>query len=348
MQRDGGAVIQSPFAASPAPLEGSFMRLWHNAWLLLALTNLFWAGNIVLGRGVAGVVPPVTLAYWRWTGAFLIAVGFAWPMLKRDAPVLLRHWPIVLLLSATGIASYNTLSYVGLTATTALNALLLQSVNPLVILVWAFVLYGERPSRWQAAGILASFLGVLVIAGRGSLETLRQLQVNPGDLWILAAIVIYGAYATLLRRRPSVHPLSFLTAAMGLGSCMILPFYLYELSTGAAFHAGWAAFLSLGYIAVFPSFVAYLCFNRGVELIGSGRAGQSMHLMPVFGSILAVLFLGEAFRPYHAIGVALIAAGILLASRHRAPAAIPRPAPSAPSTAREEQPARPGGVPARN
>jgi drug/metabolite transporter (DMT)-like permease len=319
------------------------MRLWHSAWPLLALTNLFWAGNIVLGRGVVGVVPPVTLAYWRWTGAFVIALAFAWPGLKRDAPVLLRHWPIVLLLSATGIASYNTLSYIGLNATTALNALLLQSVNPLVILVWAFALFGERPTPRQAAGIAASLLGVAVIAGQGSPASLLALKINPGDLWILAAIIIYGAYATLLRRRPPVHPLSFLTASMGLGSCMILPFYLYELSTGAAIRGGWTAALSMGYIAVFPSFVAYLCFNRGIELIGAGRAGQSMHLMPVFGSILAVLFLGEQLRPYHAIGAALIACGILLAAR----AATPRPAPSAPATA-PAPPARRGGFPARN
>ena len=121
------------------------MPCWNSAWPLLILANLFWAGNIVLGRGLAGVVPPIALAYWRWTGAFLIAVGFAWPHLKRDAPVLCRHWRMMLLLSATGIASYNTLSYIGLTGTTALNVLLLQSAGPLIIIVWAFALFGDRP-----------------------------------------------------------------------------------------------------------------------------------------------------------------------------------------------------------
>ncbi|MBV8652243.1 MAG: DMT family transporter [Alphaproteobacteria bacterium] len=294
-------------------------RLWHSAWTLLALANLFWSGNIVLGRGVAGVVPPIALAYWRWTGAFLVAFAFAWPHLKRDAPVLRRHWRMMLLLSATGIATYNTMSYIGLNSTTALNALLLQSACPLIIIVWTFALFGERPTLAQAAGILASFLGVLVIAGRGSLATLLQLQINRGDIWILVALMIYGAYAALFRRRPAVHPLSFLVTAMGIGSCLILPFYLWEVASGARVQGSWEAYLSFAYIAVFPSFIAYLFLNRGFELIGAGRAGQSMHLMPVFGSILAVLFLGESFRAYHAIGVALIAAGIALASRKAAP-----------------------------
>ena len=130
------------------------MRAWNTAWPLLILANLFWAGNIVLGRGLAGVVPPIALAYWRWTGAFLVAIGFAWPYLKRDAPALLRHWRMMLLLSLTGIATYNTLSYIGLASTSALSVLLLQSAGPLVIIVWAFALFGERPNMWQAAGVL--------------------------------------------------------------------------------------------------------------------------------------------------------------------------------------------------
>jgi len=289
-------------------------RAWHSAWTLLVLANLFWAANIVLGRGVAGMVPPITLAYWRWTGAFLVAVGFAWPQLKRDAPLLLRHWRMMLLLSLTGIATYNTMSYIGLTETTAFNVLLLQSAGPLVIILWAFVLFGERPSVWQGAGVAVSLAGVAVIASHGSLESLLHLAINRGDVWILVAMAIYGVYAAVFRVRPAAHPLSFLVATMGIGSMMILPFYVWEISQGSRVHGGAPALLAMAYIAVFPSFIAYLFFNRGIELIGAARAGQSWHLMPVFGSVLAVLFLHETFQLYHAIGIAMIGAGILLAS----------------------------------
>jgi len=294
--------------------------LWSSAWTLLILTNLFWAGNIVLGRGVAGIVPPIALAYVRWTGAFLIGLACSWPLLRRDLPELLRHWPLMLLLSATGIASYNTMSYIGLTETTALNVLLLQSAAPLVILLWAYALFRERPSLAQAAGVLVSLAGVAAISGRGSLGVLLHLSVNRGDLWVLGAMAINGSYAAMFRRRPKSHPLSFLVATMGVGSCMILPFFLWERGTGATITTNWQAFAALAYIAVFPSFVAYLFFNRGIELIGAGRAGQSMHLMPVFGAVLAVVFLGERFHVYHAIGIALIAAGIVLASVRPRPA----------------------------
>ena len=202
------------------------------------LRHLFWAGNIVLGRGLAGMVPPIALAYWRWTGAFLVAVGFAWPYLRQDAAVLRRHWRMMLLLSATGIATYNTLSYIGLASTTALNVLLLQSAGPLIIIVWAFALFGERPTPWQSAGVLLSLVGVATIAAHGSLETLLHLTLNPGDVWILIAMVIYGIYAAMFRVRPAAHPMSFLVATMGIGSLMILPFYLWEIAEGGRIEGG--------------------------------------------------------------------------------------------------------------
>jgi drug/metabolite transporter (DMT)-like permease len=300
------------------------MRIWNSAWTLLVLANLLWAGNIVLGRGMVGMVPPIALAYWRWTGAFLIAIGFAWPYLRRDWRVLLGRWRLMLVLSATGIATYNTMSYIGLTSTTALNVLLLQSAGPLIIILWAFALFGDRPSVWQAAGVALSLIGVAVIAAHGSLESLLHLSLNRGDVWILVAMLIYGVYAALFRVRPATHPMSFLVATMGIGSMMILPFYLWEVAEGGRIEGGLPAWLALAYIAVFPSFVAYLFFNRGIELIGAARSGQSWHLMPVFGSILAVVFLGEQFHIYHAVGIALIAGGIVLASVKKGGAARDR------------------------
>jgi drug/metabolite transporter (DMT)-like permease len=301
---------------------------WHSPWALLVVANLFWAGNIVLARGLAGHVPPITLAYWRWTGAFCVAIGFAWPRLKADLPVMLRHWKVMLLLAATGIASYNTMSYIGLTSTTALNVLLLQSACPLIIIVWAYALFRETPTPRQAAGVLVSLAGVAAIAAHGSFEQLANLHLNHGDLWVLAALWIYGAYCVMLRKRPAVHPLSFLATAMGIGSCMMLPFMLAEVASGARIEGGVAAYLGIAYTAVLPSFVAYLLFNRGVELIGAGPAGQSTHLMPLFGSVLAVLFLHEQFQLYHAAGIALIAAGIVLASFRLAPRPRPVPRPT--------------------
>lgn len=307
-------LLKAMAVSTPGPVPRFARGVWSSAWTLLVLTNLLWAGNIVLARGVAGVVPPVALAYWRWTGAFLLSLPFAWRLLRRDMPELMRHWRVMLLLAATGIATYNTISYIALNHTTALNVLLLQSATPLMIVALAFAIFAERPTPRQVGGIILSLCGVAVIAAHGSLAALLALRINTGDLMVIGALAIYSVYCVVLRRRPLVHPLSFLSAVMGLGSLMMLPFYLWERASGMHVEGGWDAILSMAYMAIFPSLIAYLLFNRGVELIGSNAAGHSMHLMPLFGSVLAVLFLHERFRAYHAEGIALIGGGILLAS----------------------------------
>ncbi|WP_119422152.1 DMT family transporter [Desertibaculum subflavum] len=289
--------------------------LWRQPYLLLVLTTLFWSGNFVLGRAVHDAVPPVALAFWRWAGGFLIVLPFAWPHLARDIAVVRRHLPLVLLLSALGVASFNTLVYLGLGRTTAINGLLIQSFMPLAIIAASLMLFGERINRWQAIGLALSLAGIVAIVARGELATLAALDVNAGDLLIVLAILAYALYTALLRRRPTMHPLSFLAVTFGLGALMLVPLYGWEHVAVRQLAGNPTTFAAIAYVALFPSVLAYLCYNRGVELIGANRAGQFVHLMPVFGSLMAVAFLGESFRLFHAIGIALIFAGILVAAR---------------------------------
>jgi drug/metabolite transporter (DMT)-like permease len=191
--------------------------------------------------------------------------------------------------------------------------LLLQSCQPLLVMIWAFAWFQERPSGWQLGAVAMSLAGVAVVAAHGSLDALLALRFYRADLWILGSAVIYGVYIVLLRLRPNVHPLSFMQAMMGIGVCMVAPFYLRELSNGARMTDDWGNFAGIAYMAVLPSFVSYLFFNRGVQLIGSTRAGQSTHLMPIAGSVMAVMFLGESLHVYHLVGAVLIGTGIVLA-----------------------------------
>lgn len=292
-----------------------FARLWRMAPLLLATASLAWAGNTVVGRAVHATIPPVALAFWRWAGAFLVVLPFASGPLRRDWPILLRHWRSMAVLSLTGIAAFNTLFYRGLDQTTAINGLLLQSAMPLMILLASAVLYRERPTLRQTIAILISLAGVAVIAARGSLARLGALSINPGDVWILAAVASYAIYSSALRDRPPVHPLSFLATSFALGTLMLLPLYLIESATGDNPVLTPGTVAAFAYVAVIPSCLAYLCFNRGVELIGSARGGQYVHLVPVFGTLLAMALLGERLRGFHLVGIALIAAGLALAAR---------------------------------
>lgn len=289
--------------------------VWSTPAVLLCIATLCWSGNFVLGRAMHEHVPPIALAFWRWTGALLLVIGLATPHLRRDWPLLRAEaWRLVML-AFLGVATFNSLVYLGLNTTTATNAVLLQSVMPLLIFLASYLIYGEavRPVQMLALGI--SLVGVVAIISHGSLSALLSLSLRPGDGWVLLAVAFYALYSVLLRRRPQVHPLSFLAATFALGALMLVPVYLVEHLWVRRVEFDAPTLASIAYVAVFPSIVAYLCFNRAVELAGANRAGQYLHLMPVFGSALAAIYVGERLAWFHWAGAALIAAGILLARR---------------------------------
>lgn len=291
-----------------------FRRLLDAPYVLLSLVSLFWAGNIVFGRYVVGHFPPVSLAWMRWAIAFLLLLPFAWRAMKADWPIALRHLPILLVLALTGITLFNTMAYHGLETTSALNALLIQSTGPLMIAFWSLVLNRDRLSLGQAGGIALSLLGVLTIICRGDPAVLMRIEFAEGDLWIVAAMVIYGIYSSLLARRPAMSQLGFLGYTLGFGAIMLTPIFATERALGAPLTFDTVALAAIAYVAIFPSVLAYLFFNRGVQLIGPNRAAPFFHLMPVFGSGLAILFLGEQPHLYHAAGYALVLAGIAIAT----------------------------------
>lgn len=301
-------------ALQPAQL---LTTLFDQPYLLLILATLFWSGNFVLGRAVRADVPPIGLAFWRWAGGSILIIGFAWPHLKRDWPLIRRHWKFILLLAILGVTLFNTLVYTGLQFTTAINALLMQSTMPVLIVLMSYLFYRETVTPVQTVGVLLSLAGVLVIVGQGNLAMLLGLSLNLGDLLIFIAVAGYAAYSALLRQRPPLHPLSLIAATFIAGAVVLLPFYLWEHTTGRTVSFDRVTLLTIGYVAIFPSILAYLCFNRGVELAGANRAGLFIHLMPVFGSIMAILFLGERFQWFHGFGILLILIGILLATRRR-------------------------------
>jgi drug/metabolite transporter (DMT)-like permease len=292
-----------------------FGWLANQPYLLLSLTSLFWAGNVVLGRYVAGHVPPIALATLRWGGAFLLILPFAWPYLKRDWTTILANLPMLILLSITGIGAYNTLAYIGLQYTSALNALLIQSAGPLFIAFWSLLLFRMRLTWAQALGIAISLAGVLTILARGDIEALSGVDFNKGDLIFGGALMIFCIYSALMPRRPNLHPFAFLGFTTGVGALVNVPFAIWERLSGYSISFDTETLLALAYVVIFPSTLAYLCYNRGVELIGANRAAPFYHLIPVFGSVLAIGFLGEEPQLFHLIGYLLVLLGIFIAAR---------------------------------
>jgi drug/metabolite transporter (DMT)-like permease len=290
---------------------------WLNnqPYLLLSLTSLFWAGNIVLARHVGDHVPPITLTTIRWFGVFLILLPFALPHLVRDWPVLRAHLPLLLFLSAIGFAFNNAISYWALQYTQALNALLIQSSGPLFVALWSLILFGVRLTGAQLAGIAISLAGVLTIILRGDFSALAGISFNKGDVMFAASLVSFGLYSALMPRRPVTHQLSLISFTTCCGALLLVPFSLWEYSTGATLKFDTLTLATLGYVLIFPSTLAYLFFNRGLALIGPNRAAPFFHLVPVFGSALAIVLLGEQPRLFHLTGYALVLVGVVIASR---------------------------------
>jgi drug/metabolite transporter (DMT)-like permease len=300
---------QTSTAASPVGW------LANQPYILLSITALCWAGNAIVGRLAAGQIPPVTLSFLRWSLAFLIILPMAWKHLKHDWPAIRASLGLMIFISVTGIAAFNTLQYWALEHTTALNTLLLQSAVPLFVAVWSLFLLGVRLTQAQAIGVALSLTGVLVILLHGDLTALAGIAFNKGDLIFTVALVIFGLYSVLTLKRPKIHSLSFVGFTFGCGAACLIPLLVVELLSRPVMQLNTANLLSTFYVAVFPSTVAYLCFNRGVQLIGANRAAPFFHVVPLFGSAMAIVFLGERPQLFHVIGFVLVLTGVFVASR---------------------------------
>ncbi len=287
-----------------------------SAFLLLALANLFWSGNWIAGRALRDSFDPISLNFWRWVVAALALAPFALPGLRGKWALIRRHAGILLLLALTGVAVFQSLVYLGLRSTNAINAVLLNSSLPLFILLCSWAIERERALPRQVAGMLISLAGILVILSRGDAGALTQLKLHAGDGWILLAMPVWGIYSVLLKRRPAgLGGLQFLFLISLAGVLMLAPLAALQALRSPPRWPTQAEALGVLYMGLAASVFAFICWNRGVAVLGANAAGFTVHLLPAFGTILAILFLGEAFTAFHAAGIATIVAGVLLATR---------------------------------
>lgn len=285
------------------------------AYILLSLTTLFWAGNFVVGRSMHLVISPIVMAELRWLLALLIIFPFLLPELKKNKTIILKNWPMLLLLSVLSVACFNTFIYIGLTVTTATNATILQSVIPIAILVLSAFWLKEAVSKQQWLGVFISLSGVLILITKGNLSSLLEFTINQGDIYVLIAVILWAIYSILLRFRPAeLGGFTFFGITVLIGSIALLPFAIIEYNYYSPVIV-WqqSTFLSILYMAIFPSILAYVFWNKGVHELGAAKAGLFIHLMPCYGLVLSSFFLNEKIYPFHIGGVLLIFCGIYLA-----------------------------------
>ncbi len=293
-------------------------------FLLLALAVLFWAGNWVMARALRFDVPPVALAFWRWTIAFVILLPLSAAALRIQWRQVLYAWKPLCLLALLATVLQHIPIYIGLKYTAATNGALLNATSPIFIILLAWIFLGERLGLQAISGIVLSLGGVLWIITRGDVGVLATFNFNVGDLWVLLATLAWAGYTVCLRWRPAkLDPLVFLTSIAAIGVVAMAPLYALEIASGTTMKVNAASLLGIVYVGMFASVFAYIFWNSGVEQVGPGRAGAFMYLMPVFTAVLSMALLGEVLRFYHAIGIVLIFSGIYLSSRPH-PSIAPR------------------------
>ncbi len=281
-----------------------------------AIAMLLWAFSTIVARYVRDDVPPMGLSFWRTALAFLILLPFVAGRLAANAAIIRRHWKILFALGALLIVGGNAMLFLALQYTIAINAAVLNSTEPVIIIVAAWLLFRDPVGWRQAAGIGMSLAGVLVLIGRGDLDVLGRLDFNRGDLIVIGAYVSWAIYAVLLRRAPrELDQLTILALILGFGALALFPVYLVEELAIRSTDFTWTALISIVVLAVVSSLFGLLMWNRAVTALGPGRAGIYIHLIPAYTIVLAILLLGEALEDFHIAGIALIATGIVLSGR---------------------------------
>jgi drug/metabolite transporter (DMT)-like permease len=288
---------------------------YGNAVLLLVATTLLWGGNTVAGRLAAGEVSPMVVVFLRWIIVAGLLVPVLWPRIRSEWPVMRGSFLRMVLMAAFGFVGFNTLFYIAATETTAVNLGIIQGSMPILVLIGSVIAFGSKVRLLQVVGILATLLGVTLIAAQGSLDVLLSLAVNPGDGVMLIACVLYSGYTLALRNRPQVSGLVFFAVLSAISVFASLPGLAYEMATDTALWPDMKGWLIVLYIALGPSCLSQIFFMRGVELIGPARAGVFINLVPIFAAVLAVSILGEPFKWHHGLALLLVLGGIWLSER---------------------------------
>ncbi len=290
------------------------------ASLFAILPPLFWSGSFLIARVMRDDIPPIQMSFWRWVAAFLILLPFAIPQGRGQGARIREELPFLCLMGAVGITAFNCFLYAALHTTTVVNASLINTLAPVMTFVLALVVLREKLGAVQVGGIAVALAGAVVIIGRGEVTGLAALAPNRGDLLVVVGLTFWAVYTVLIRWRPTKLPLRvFLAVIMGLGALFHLPLVAWEVSTSGGVTVTAAAVAAILYFAIFPSVLSYLIWNKAVAVLGPGRTGMYLYLMPFFGAVLGVWLLDEDFFLYHLGGIVLIMAGITLVNRKARP-----------------------------
>jgi drug/metabolite transporter (DMT)-like permease len=281
----------------------------------MLIAVLIFGLNYVVGRLAVGQVPAYTLGFVRWTIGALILLPFAWTRLRADRLRLRASWKNLVFAGFLMPFMGAGVTYVALGHTTAVNGGVIQTSMPVMIVILAAIFLRERTTALQWVGTALAILGVLYLIARGDLDVLLNLNFNLGDAILIGCNLGLAGYSiVIMRLPPGIHPLSLLTCVCAVGAIIHLPFFAFEVATGQLPIPGPVAYVSLAFVAIFPSVIAIMCWNAAIARVGPPRAGYYMYLTPVAAAIFGIPLLGETVSLFHIVGGAVIIAGVTLSS----------------------------------
>jgi drug/metabolite transporter (DMT)-like permease len=287
----------------------------RSAWVLMVIAPVLLTSNMLVARWVEGGIPPVAMAFGRWSLTFLILLPFVAGRLWRGRAAIAREWPGLLVLGGLGMGVCGAPVYIGAETTTATNIGLIYAASPILIVLLGRAFWGETVTVRQGAGIALCLSGVLTIIARGDAAVLYTLSFSVGDLWIVFAMAGWALYSVLLRRWPSRLSLLVRFAAITLGGVLCMaPFFAAEMALGERALLDTRTLGTMLFLALIPSISAYLIYGRLVAVLGPSRAGLLMYLVPLCNAGLAWVLLGERLQAYHLLGIGLILPGLYLAT----------------------------------
>jgi len=291
------------------------------AYLLLFLTTLFWSGNFIVGKAASMyAIPPFSLNFYRWLFAWLILLPFTFKEIIKKKDYILSNSGFFIILGITSITIFNSIVYYSLNFTQVISGVLMISTIPVMIIFISSLLKIEKTNIFQIFGVILSLTGVIFIVTKADIEILITLNFNKGDLTMVVAMFSWATYSVLLKKKKyELTQISLLQIVITFGLIFLVPIYFIEMSMGYLIKLGQPFYLTLTYVVLFPGLASFFFWIKGISIIGVNRSGIFLHLMPIFGAIMAMIIFGEKFMFYHFLGAIFIFMGIILSNRKSTP-----------------------------
>ena len=284
--------------------------------LFALFATMLWSVNMVIASGLKGHIPPVGLAFWRWTLAYIVLAPFAIKSTIKSFKIVKKHIRYLCITAVLGITIFNTLIYFAGKTTSAVNLSLIAISIPLFIVVLSRIIFKEKVSNIKIVGIATIITGVLILISKGSLQAILHINFTIGDLLMLVACFFFAYYTILVRQKPEeLTTKVFLFSVFFIGTIVLFPFYMYEHIYYQKVIFDTKTVLVTAYVGICASLISYYLWNEAIRLIGTSKTALIYYLIPVFSGILAYFFLNQAILPTQIISMAIIISGLFISNK---------------------------------